>query len=336
MSRNWCITWNNYTEQDFKSLSEYKCTYSILGKEVGESGTPHIQGYMEFDGTKRLETLHNAFPKIHWEARKGNQEQAITYCRKEDKTPFESGKPKEQGKRCDLIAVAIAVTDKTFKSENFPEEYIKYQKGIEAYRVSLYKDRTDKPQCIWRFGKTGTNKTRKPYDTHIGNVYVKDGTKWWDGYTQQEAIIVDDFDGKWDFRNFLRFLDRYPYSGEYKGGSVKINSDYVYITCEFPPSHYWEGNALAQVMRRFSENGMILECYLDENDEPKERMITIADVSEVPLTNQSVSEVPLLCQSVSEVAGNTEPPKIKSSIIPEIVSGAGITRWLKPKSSINK
>lgn len=76
---------------------------------------------------------------------------------------------------------------------------------------------------------------------------------WWDGYEQQEAIIIDDFDGKWPYRDLLRLLDRYPYQGQYKGGYVKINSPYIYITCEYSPSFFWRGNEFAQIHRRLSE-----------------------------------------------------------------------------------
>jgi len=76
---------------------------------------------------------------------------------------------------------------------------------------------------------------------------------WWDGYEQQEAIIIDDFDGKWPYRDLLRLLDRYPYQGQFKGGYFKVNSPYIYITCEFAPSYFWQGNEYAQVFRRLKE-----------------------------------------------------------------------------------
>jgi len=271
-SKNWCFTLNNYTDEDEELVSKYNFSYAIIGKEVGENGTPHLQGYMEFPGTKRLETLKNLCSRIHWEPRKGTQEQASEYCKKEGDF-YEFGKKKQQGKRSDLVAVANAVVENTFSSTDFPEEYIKYHKGIEAFKSSLYKHRTEAPIVVWRWGLSGTGKTRVPYEKHIDSVYIKDGTMWWDGYEQQEAIIVDDFDGHWPYRDFLRFLDRYPYQGQYKGGYHKINSKYLYITCEHPPEHFWHGNELTQITRRISE------------------------------VKQVVSEV------VSEVAGNTIPPQ---------------------------
>lgn len=250
-SRNWCFTWNNYTDDDIEYLKGYKYLYLIFGKEVGESGTPHLQGYIEFNSVKLLKTLHKAFPKVHWEMRKGSQTQAITYCQK-DNNFFEFGEAKSQGKRNDLIAVTNAIVEGTFKSTDFPEQYVQYHKGIEAFKASLLVDRdfNNPPKVIWRWGLAGVGKTRGAYEKHVNSVYVKDGTQWWDGYTQQEAIIIDDFCGKWPFRDLLRLLDRYPYQGQYKGGYVKINSPFIYITCEHPPEYFWSDNELAQITRR--------------------------------------------------------------------------------------
>lgn len=260
-SRNWCFTLNNYTDDDLQWVSTYGYSYCIFAKEVGESGTPHLQGYMEFPSVKLLTTLHNAHPRVHWEMRKGTQEQAIAYCRYDDYPKCiventvveEIGEKKHQGNRTDLIAVAHAVVKKNFVSTEFPEEYIKYHKGIEAFKSSLYAHRTESPIVVWRWGLAGTGKTREPYDKHIDSVYIKDSTMWWDGYEQQEAIIIDDFDGHWPYRDLLRLLDRYPYQGQYKGGYHKINSKYIYITCEHHPSHFWGGNELEQITRRLTD-----------------------------------------------------------------------------------
>jgi len=248
-AKNWCLTLNNYSNEEFERLKNYECIYSILGEEVGASGTPHIQGYFEFKSTKELSVLKCAFPKGHWEIRKGTGDQASEYCKKDNKF-VEHGTKKKQGKRTDLIAVANSVVNKTFTPEDYPEEYIKYSKGIGAFSASLQKHRTAKPNVIWRWGLSGTGKTHVPYTQHINSVYIKDGTQWWDGYDQQEAIIIDDFDGKWPFRDLLRLLDCYPYQGQFKGGYHKINSPYIYITCEFPPSKYWKDNTLKQIERR--------------------------------------------------------------------------------------
>lgn len=94
--RNVCFTLNNYIEQDITALNEIYETYMsylIVGREVGEQGTPHLQGYFELKKQQRFETLKKRLPRYHLEARKGTAEQAIKYCKKECNF-IERGAPK--------------------------------------------------------------------------------------------------------------------------------------------------------------------------------------------------------------------------------------------------
>lgn len=84
-SKFWCFTLNNWTQEQLEHLKrvfkESKCAW-IAGFEVGEKGTPHIQGYVEF--TKRVRPSEAIkIPQIHWEMRKGTSVQARDYCIKD-------------------------------------------------------------------------------------------------------------------------------------------------------------------------------------------------------------------------------------------------------------
>jgi len=52
-SKRWCFTYNNYTGPLLTLLSEIlniNCSIVFYSKEIGESGTPHAQGYFELLG----------------------------------------------------------------------------------------------------------------------------------------------------------------------------------------------------------------------------------------------------------------------------------------------
>jgi len=250
-SRNTCFTLNNWTEEEKSSILAWQCTYLIFGEEIGENGTPHLQGYVEWGRSVRFTTLKGLNERIHWENRKGSAKQASDYCMKEKKITT-LGTISEQGKRSDLDNIAEMIVDGTPMREialHSPSHYIKYHKGMHALKYILSDDRTQKPYVEWRWGKSGTGKTRYCVEKHP-NHYIKDETKWWDGYENQEAIIIDDYDNEWNYRQMLRLLDRNKYQGQSKGGYLKINSPYIYITCEYPPGHYWRGNELEQILRR--------------------------------------------------------------------------------------
>nr|WAE42257.1 MAG: replication associated protein [Cressdnaviricota sp.] len=85
--KKWCFTWNNYTADEFKALIvklERMESKYIVGEEVGEKGTPHLQGYIELKKAARWSEFKLSH-KIHWEGTLGSREQNIEYCSKEGK-----------------------------------------------------------------------------------------------------------------------------------------------------------------------------------------------------------------------------------------------------------
>lgn len=250
-ARGWCFTVNN---PDTKPTVEMWGVpkYLVIGMEVGESGTPHWQGYVEYDQPKTLAGMKKIHATAHFEKRMGTPKQAADYCKK-DGEYIEHGELPAQGKRTDLEEACTDILSGEFKPEDHPAVYVKFHKGIQALISSQIKPRTEKPKVVWLWGETGVGKTREAYGNGE-SVYFKDNTRWWDGYTGQKTIIIDDIDPKeWGLRDILRLLDRYPYQGQTKGGYVHINSPVIYITCDKGPERFWPGAYLDQVMRRIDE-----------------------------------------------------------------------------------
>ncbi len=96
------FTLNNYTTSQYEKLKKLPdVTAIILGKEVGESGTPHLQGAILFSKQKTFPTLQKLLFKAHIERMKGTPLQAFEYCRKEGDF-YEYGELPKPGKRNDL------------------------------------------------------------------------------------------------------------------------------------------------------------------------------------------------------------------------------------------
>lgn len=68
-SKTWIFTINNYTDDEVAFFRDRidGVTRLVVSKEIGEAGTPHLQGYVTFKKAKRLSALKKIVPRAHWE-----------------------------------------------------------------------------------------------------------------------------------------------------------------------------------------------------------------------------------------------------------------------------
>lgn len=82
--RKACFTLNNWTTEELdQMLRDFDGMKYIIGKEVGEQGTPHLQGYVEFGRQLSFNQLKKISDRAHWEKPRGNKKQNIKYCSKD-------------------------------------------------------------------------------------------------------------------------------------------------------------------------------------------------------------------------------------------------------------
>lgn len=219
-ARHYCVTLNNYSEEDYKNFCGAKCKYIVVGKEVGESGTPHLQTYVEFDEGVSLSSLKKRLmcKSLHAEQRYGTAEQASDYCKK-DGDYFEKGTLSKQGARKDLLKLKDEILKGKKVDDICLEDPIKFHQygrtlnKIEDLRMrKLF--RTEMTLGIWYWGKTGVGKSHKAFEgytpeTHY--VYPYDNG-WWDGYCQQDIVVFNEFRGKehMKFSKMLNLVDKWP------------------------------------------------------------------------------------------------------------------------------
>lgn len=85
-SLHWCFTLNNWNMEHVNTLLDHVSDGSIKRycwqAEIGDEGTPHLQGYLEFAKKQRpIEFI--GIKEIHWEKTK-DVKASIKYCTKED------------------------------------------------------------------------------------------------------------------------------------------------------------------------------------------------------------------------------------------------------------
>jgi Geminivirus Rep catalytic domain./RNA helicase. len=86
----------------------------------------------------------------------------------------------------------------------------------------------------WIRGPPGSGKTHSVHATE-SDLYCKAQNKWWDGYTGQKAVLMDDFDqqGECLAHHMKIWTDKWPCQGETKGGHVPLTYDRLIVTSNF-------------------------------------------------------------------------------------------------------
>lgn len=250
-AKSWVFTINNYSERDIEWLKSLDVSALTVGKEVGESGTPHLQGFVTWKRTYRLSALKKLHAEAHWEIARASD--AANYCRKGEVVIDICNK---QGKRTDIEATYEAA-----KAGHTLEQFLENKPNLQCIRIfeiakkNYQVDRRFKPEVTWIWGKTGAGKTRSVVEKEPDLWISGKNLRWWDGYENQEAVLFDDFRGDFcTFHELLRILDRYPYNVEVKGGHRKFNSKRIYITSCYPPTAIYNTREdIAQLLRRIDQ-----------------------------------------------------------------------------------
>lgn len=86
-SYNWVFTLNNYTEEEVDDIRLNWIKKGVMGvgyeKEVGESKTPHLQGYVHMQKQSNMKKMKELNKRCHWEVMKGKLSHSEAYCNKE-------------------------------------------------------------------------------------------------------------------------------------------------------------------------------------------------------------------------------------------------------------
>lgn len=83
-ARGWVFTINNYTAATTPTAETLNgAIWCCFGREVGENGTPHLQGVVYFENAKTLTAVRVLLPGAHLEVKRGTFVQAMDYCKKD-------------------------------------------------------------------------------------------------------------------------------------------------------------------------------------------------------------------------------------------------------------
>lgn len=262
--RRFCFTWNNYpldAEEQLRCFFERKHgVYLVFGREVGESGTPHLQGYIHLAHAITFRALKSALPALHFERARGSGQQNRDYCTKDSDFVEIGSLPAEKGdagkEAWSTILRKAEEGDWAWIKNQYPRVWIhSYQKLQSLRRPNL--GVVNEIVNEWWYGETGTGKSRLAWEKYGAICYQKMLNKWWDGYDNEPVVVIEEWSPKNEVTaSALKiWADRYPFAAQIKGGVLQkirpakiiVISNYRLSDC-FPDSRDRE-----PVQRRFKE-----------------------------------------------------------------------------------
>jgi len=245
-TKNWCWTLNNYTPEEQQQIerlcAEEAATYVCFGQEVGAQGTRHLQGYCEVATRKRIAGIKalSGLSRAHLEPRRGSQEQAIEYCRKDGQfSEFGTKSVVSQGKRSDLDAFKESIDAGRSEAEVADDYFGVWSRHPELYhrykRLKSAKQARD-IRVVFLWGEPGTGKTRGVFETYPDAWINSDPSlQWFDGYNGESIVLLDDYRGQASDAFILKLLDRYPMQVPVKGGFRDWLPTTIFVTSNCDP-----------------------------------------------------------------------------------------------------
>jgi len=259
-SRSYVYTLNNYTSEEEEAAQLIECTYHVYGRESGDSGTPHLQGFLYFPSLKSFKQVSGILPRAHIEVTR-SVEHAIQYSKK-DGDFWEKGTAPigGVGKKCTM-------SERAAKNKRLLEEplmdlvasgelsanqvpIIKKARVILAQEGSAYQ--SESVRGVWYWGPPGVGKSHKARKD-FPDAHIKAQNKWWDGYTGQAHVILDDFDKQGVcLGHYLKiWADKWACNGEIKGGTVALRHEVLVITSNYHPDDLWnEDSTMCDAIKR--------------------------------------------------------------------------------------
>lgn len=259
MTRSKQFTFTSF--QSIPPLFTGNMRYLLYAPEFTEKEQHHWQGFVIWTDAKTISASSKCLGKIAVKmmAENATIEDNQTYIKgpysKGDKFKpanpdfKEFGKVPEQGKRTDLFELrdeimnGKSVNEITLENPNIYHQYGRTIEKLESIYLNK-KIRKEMTTCDWYYGDTGTGKSHIAFTDYFNfedpkSYYLHDTNDkgWWDHYSQQEYVVINEFRGEIPLKNLLDLIDKWPCKVPRRNvGTVNFTSKHIIITSSKSPS----------------------------------------------------------------------------------------------------
>lgn len=219
----------------------------------------HVQAFLNFKKPVRASCIKKADGDVHIQSVSRNNG-ADDYCMKEETRiagPWEFGvKPFRANKKTDWDQVWAKASEGKLDEIPASVRVIHYSKLKAIAKDHMKFADKDHLRGIWIYGEAGAGKSRWVREhCPADELYPKLCNKWWDGYTGQRYVVMDDFGPQHAVltQQLKIWADRYGCILETKGGAVADNYEWFIITSQYQPDEIFKDpKDLEAINRRFT------------------------------------------------------------------------------------
>lgn len=231
-ARAWVFTINNYTDEivDFLQRNELGARYLVVGRECGERGTPHLQGYVYFDTMQTRVGLSGKLRGAYVAVANGTPQENLAYCSKEGNyfevgtLPTSREEARKRGGQANAarwkgIIDHAEAGDLDWIKSNDPHAYVQLKPRLESLYAPVIAPLDGELLHEWWVGPSGSGKSRLLWELYPDH-FAKGINKWWDGYKHESVVAIEEWspDNNLTAQSLKKWADRYPFPGEIKGG----------------------------------------------------------------------------------------------------------------------
>lgn len=240
--------------QSLDTVQEY-----LIARELHEDGNPHLHAYIKY----AIGFPCSAFtPLFDIDGKHGNYQAVrsfracLKYCKKDgdyitnlSEAMIESPELK---RRKQVESIATTSVKELISTGVIPYQQARNVLFVQSILIEPYEH--DTVRGIWIYGPPHTGKSHIARHDYPGPIYPKPQNKWWDGYTGQSTVLLDDFDCGKPLGHYLKiWADKWACQGEIKGGEVQLRHTRFIVTSNYSIEQMFHGDEMliAAITRRF-------------------------------------------------------------------------------------
>lgn len=135
------------------------------------------------------------------------------------------------------------------------ELLVKHYRTLKQIKFDYMQQLPELDHCsgVWIYGESGCGKSTKAR-LDYPDYYLKAANKWWDGYSEEDNVILEDLGKEHSVlgHHIKLWADKHDFVAECKGSSIRIRPKVFVVTSQYRIEDIWDDvETVSALKRRF-------------------------------------------------------------------------------------